>query len=125
VDVSVFGIFSAAAGNSTIGRARHCFDYRTSGADTITAGNVSSILSGGDGDDTRGAARATTTIQAARHRYGGLFRHARAIPRRPIEQRPISNVDLRAGAPDGSDTLRDVENFTFSDGTFAAGAVLM
>src|SRR5215204_6691277 len=33
-------------------------------------------------------------------------------------------ADLRPGAPDGSDTVREVENFQFADGTFPAATVL-
>ncbi len=36
----------------------------------------------------------------------------------------IRVIDLRGGTPDGTDTIQNVENFTFSDGTFTAAAVL-
>ena len=36
----------------------------------------------------------------------------------------IRIIDLRSGSPDGTDTVQNVETFTFSDGTFTAATVL-
>ena len=83
---------------------------------TVNAGAGNDYLDGGDGDDvlTGGADNDTVVFTGRRGDYlvtalaGGGVRVA----------------DLRPGAPDGSDTVREVENFQFADGTFPAATVL-
>jgi Ca2+-binding RTX toxin-like protein len=77
------------------------------GSDTLLIGLGSDALDGGAGTDT-------VMFSAARANYqvndlgGGV----------------IQTVDLRAGSPDGTDTLVNMEGFTFTDGTFGASTVL-
>jgi Ca2+-binding RTX toxin-like protein len=77
------------------------------GSDTLLIGLGSDALDGGAGTDT-------VMFSAARANYqvndlgGGV----------------IQTVDLRAGSPDGTDTLVNMEGFVFTDGTFDATTVL-
>jgi hypothetical protein len=106
------------AGQLTIG---------TSGADSIvdaSAGDMTiiaaaggdSIMGGAGNDAIDGGADIDTAIYSgARASYlftdlgGGL----------------IQVVDKRGGSPDGTDTVQNVENFQFSDGTFTSAQVLV
>ncbi len=76
------------------------------GTDTITGRGGNDVIDGQDGADTATYTGAWTdyTITEA----GGV----------------ITIVDNRGGSPDGTDTVSNVESFTFSNGTFSAAAIL-
>jgi Ca2+-binding RTX toxin-like protein len=77
------------------------------GSDSLLIGLGSDALDGGAGTDT-------TIFSAARSNYqvndlgGGV----------------LQIIDLRAGSPDGTDTLVNMEGFVFTDGTFDVASLL-
>jgi len=77
------------------------------GADTLLIGLGSDALDGGAGTDTAIFSGARANYQV--NDLGGGV---------------IQTIDLRAGSPDGTDTLVNIEGFIFTDGTFDAGTVL-
>ena len=77
------------------------------GNDTITGGAGSDIINGGGGTDDLAL-------------YTGAWINYTISLSEPT----YTIVDNRGGAPDGTDTVTNVENFTFSNGTFAAAQIL-
>jgi hypothetical protein len=85
------------------------------GADTLTGGTGNDTLNGGGGNDTLngGAGSDTAVFTGARANYqfhnlgGGV----------------LQVVDARAGSPDGTDTVQNIETASFSDGTVAVGTL--
>ncbi len=84
------------------------------GNDTITAGAGDDVITGGAGDDIIDGGDGTDTAV-----YSGA-RDDYMISRN--EDGSYTVQDLRAGSPDGTDTVRNVENFRFGAG--AAETVL-
>jgi VCBS repeat-containing protein len=87
----------------------------SSGADSIMGAFANDTLNGGDGNDTINGNSATDTAI-----YSGVW-----------TDYTISNVsgtitliDNRVGSPDGTDTVTNVESFTFSNGTFTAAQIV-
>ena len=80
--------------------------------DTIIAVSGDNVLIGGGGNDTLiggfGVDRAV--YSGARTQYQATL----------LGNGDIRLVDLRAGSPDGTDTIRNVDDFAFADGTFTA-----
>ena len=73
----------------------------------VTGNGGNDDITGGDGDDT-----AVFSGNRANYRVDLLGNG------------DIVVIDQRGGAPDGTDTVRTVENFEFADGTFSAASVL-
>jgi Ca2+-binding RTX toxin-like protein len=77
-----------------------------SGNDTLTGGAGNDTLNGGGGTDTAVYSGARSDYQAT-DMGGGV----------------VQLVDMRAGSPDGTDTLQQIEFVTFSDGTVPISAL--
>ena len=82
-------------------------------ANTITGNNGNNILTGGGGNDTidGGAGSDTVVYAGLRSNYQISFNLDGSV----------HIVDLRAGSPDGTDDVSNVEFFQFSNGTIAGG----
>jgi hypothetical protein len=76
------------------------------GSDNITGGPGDDMIDGGDGFDTAVYSGVRASYQLTRDLNGS-----------------IRIADLRSGAPDGTDTVSNVENFRFADGDYFAGSV--
>jgi hypothetical protein len=83
--------------------------------DTIFSGTGTNLIYGGGGDDeilgfggndTAGYSGARSDYRVFETRTGGL-----------------QIVDLRAGSPDGTDTVESVQSFKFSDGTYTLAQI--
>ncbi len=87
-----------------------------SGGDNLTTGAGDDVIRGNGGNDTidgGGGSNDRAVYSGAWTNYtitslGGIFTIA----------------DTRGGSPDGTDTVKNVENFTFSNGTFTAAQIL-
>ena len=80
--------------------------------DTINGGAGNDTLTGGGGNDTidGGAGSGDTAVYSgARSDYTVTFDNTTSA---------YTIIDNRAGSPDGTDTVTNVENFQFSNGTF-------
>jgi Ca2+-binding RTX toxin-like protein len=88
-------IIVGGAGNDTV-MARE-------GNDVITGGGGNDLIDGGPGNDIAVYSGAHTDYKITANAYGWVI------------------TDTRAGSPDGTDTVRNVERLTFSDGTVALG----
>lgn len=102
VDVTGNGLANIIIGNS--------------GANFILGGGGADTFTGGGGNDTiDGGSEADTVIfSGSRASYNITL----------LNNGDISVIDVRGGSPDGSDTVRHVENFQFADGTLTAAAVV-
>jgi hypothetical protein len=78
----------------------------TTGADKFTGRGGNDALDGGDGNDT-------TVLTGNRTDYTIT-----------LSGSTYTVVDNRGGAPDGTDSVTNVENFQFADGTLTAGGTL-
>ena len=89
-----------------------------SGNDTLIANDLGCTLAGGPGNDTiiGGAGNDTAVFSGAHTSY--------LISYNPATQ-TFTLTDERTGSPDGTDTVTGVENFQFSDGTFASSTFLI
>ena len=77
---------------------------------------------GGSGNDTlRGGAGNDTIDGGAGTGDTAVFTGIRANYSISSAGSNYTVIDLRGGSPDGTDTVTNVENFQFSDGTVAAG----
>jgi trimeric autotransporter adhesin len=92
------------------------------GADTLDGGAGGDTLSGGDGKDVlQGGAGADSLdggANADSATFGGAFADYDIAYDRASGS--FTLADRRAGSPDGTDTVRDVENFVFADGSKTA-----
>jgi FG-GAP-like repeat/RTX calcium-binding nonapeptide repeat (4 copies) len=98
--------------------------------DTINGDALRDIISGGGGNDVinAGAGNDLVTAGAGNDTIDGGTGYDAAIysgERLQYHVDQLANgdlriVDLRAGSPDGSDTVRNVEHFVFSDGSVTA-----
>jgi Ca2+-binding RTX toxin-like protein len=88
-------ILTGGAGNDTLmGRE---------GNDVLTGGGGNDLIDGGPGDDTAVYSGAHTDYTITVSAYGWII------------------TDNRAGSPDGTDTVRNVEHLRFSDGVVPLG----
>ncbi|PZU92163.1 MAG: hypothetical protein DI527_10535 [Chelatococcus sp.] len=84
-------------------------------ADQLSGGGGADILIGGAGDDLiLGGAELDTAVFS-----GALADYAFSLV-----DGAIVVSDLRLGAPDGTDTVREVETFVFADGPVSEGALI-
>jgi hypothetical protein len=93
--------------NVMTGNAQQNTIMGSAGNDTLAGGGGNDFLVGGTGDDTAvfsGARAQYRVVQLA----NGIF----------------AVVDMRAGSPDGTDFVFDVEHFAFADVTLAATAMI-
>ena len=85
------------------------------GNDTLTGGNANDTLIGGAGNDLLDGKGGTDTAV-----YSGQ-RSDYIVVQNPDNSLTI--IDSRANSPDGTDTVKNVELFKFSDGTLTLDAV--
>ena len=86
------------------------------GNDLLLGRGGNDTLEGGAGDDTLDGGADIDTA-----RYSGMRAQFRVDQ---LGNGDLQVVDLRPGAPDGIDRVRNVENFVFLDGIFAASDVV-
>jgi Ca2+-binding RTX toxin-like protein len=83
------------------------------GNDTLNGGDGNDSMLGGPGDDTiDGGAVSDTAV------YSGAW-----VDYNISGTGPFTITDTRGGSPDGTDTVSNVENFQFSNGTFTAADI--
>jgi serralysin len=110
------------------GDTRSLIDNATggSGNDTIIGNAIANVLNGGSGNDTitggggndtiiGGAGTDTAVYSGNEASYSFSYNSSTAT---------FTITDLRAGSPDGTDTVTGVEYFQFADGTFASSSFL-
>jgi hypothetical protein len=96
-----------------------------SGNDTLSGNAIGNNLNGGGGNDTLIGGGGNDTIIGGAGTDTAVFSGANAsylVSYNSVTQ-TFTVADQRSGSPDGTDTLSGVENFQFSDGTFASSAV--
>ena len=84
----------------------------SSGANVLTGGSANDTFTGGAGNDTIDGGAGTGDKV--------VFSGARANYTISLAGATYTAVDNRGGSPDGTDTVTNVENFQFSDGTLTA-----
>src|SRR6185295_16425574 len=87
-----------------------------SGNNTLNGGGGDDALTGNGGNDFLDGGANTDTVN-----YSGARANNQVDD---LGGGIIRVIDLRPGSPDGTDTVQNVENFTFSNGTFTASTVL-
>jgi len=86
------------------------------GNDNLTGGGSSDVITGGAHDDMLdGQGDDDTAV------YSGLLGDYTIVQNADAS---LTIADIRAGAPDGTDTVVNFEHFQFADGTFALADVL-
>jgi hypothetical protein len=110
--LKLFG--TAGVGNVNWSYGNEVIRYATAPLSIAGVGN--DVLLGGEGDDTLigGGGVDTAVFSGNRSQYQVV----------QLENGDIIVTDMRAGMNDGTDTVRQVENFTFTDGTFTAGEIV-
>jgi Ca2+-binding RTX toxin-like protein len=130
------GTFADVAGTSSV--AFHNTENFTittgSGNDVIATGDGNDVLDGGAGSDQLNGGGGSDTLliglgSDALDGGGGtdavMFSSARTNYQvNDLGGGVIQTIDLRAGSPDGTDTLVNMEGFVFTDGAFNATTVL-
>ena len=97
-----------------------------SGNDTITGNAIANTLNGGNGNDTLTGGAGNDTIIGGSGTDVAVFSGAYAnyqINYNSATQ-TFTVVDQRSGSPDGTDAITGVENFQFSNGTFASSVFM-
>lgn len=106
--------------------------YGGGGIDTLGGGAGNDLLDGGTGDDvvTGGTGNDSLVASGANDRLDGgldsdtvIFSGARSDYAFSLSAGVYTFTDLRAGSPDGTDTVLNVEFFQFSDGVIEPGGV--
>jgi Peptidase M10 serralysin C terminal len=82
-------------------------------ANTLDGGSGNDTLTGGGGNDTIIGGSGTDIVVFSGNRANYLVSYNSAT-------QTFTVADQRAGSPDGTDTVTGVENFQFTDGTFAS-----
>jgi Ca2+-binding RTX toxin-like protein len=82
-----------------------------SGADTLTGDGLANVLTGDAGNDTLdgGGGSDTAVYSGNRAQYAVAYN---------VATQTVTLTDTRGGAPDGIDTITNIESFRFADGTF-------
>ncbi|WP_421982980.1 cadherin domain-containing protein [Roseibium sp.] len=96
-----------------------------SGNDTITAHEDGGVIDGADGNDTLTGGAGDDQLDGGAGADTAVFSGSRDDY--DITENPDGSftvTDMRDGAPDGTDTVRNVENFRFSDGDVLAGDLI-
>ncbi len=118
---TIVGSGASIGGDSTLANIQSVFITAGPGDDTLTGGSHNDhfvgadgndLLQGGGGDDTlSGGAGSDTAV------YSGSLASYQLTSSGPGS---VTVTDLRAGSPDGTDTLSGVEFLTFADQTVSA-----
>ncbi len=95
-----------------------------SGNDTITGNAIANTLNGGNGNDTLTGGAGNDTIIGGSGTDVAVFSGAYANYQINYNSGTFAVVDLRSGSPDGADIVTGVENFQFSNGTFASSVFM-
>ena len=95
-----------------------------SGNDAITGNAIANTLNGGDGNDTLTGGAGNDTIIGGSGTDVAVFSGAYANYQINYNSGTFTVVDLRGGSPDGADIVTGVENFQFSNGTFASSVFI-
>ncbi len=97
----------------------------TVGADVLDGGGGSDVLKGGGGDDSLTGGTGADTLEGGSGIDTAVYTGLRAnYAVLDLGDGAFRITDLRAGAPDGIDTLRGFEFIKFSDQTVAAAVLL-
>ena len=93
-----------------------------SGNDTLIGNAIANNLNGGDGNDTLIGGAGNDTIVGGSGTDVAVFSgaHTSYLISYNSATQTFTLTDERNGSPDGIDTVTGVENFQFSDGTFAS-----
>jgi Ca2+-binding RTX toxin-like protein len=130
------GVFADGAGTSSVvflgtenftvtTGSNNDFIATGDGDDVLDGGAGSDQLNGGGGSDTLVIGLGDDALDGGADLDAALFSSARANYRiTDLGNGVFQSVDLRAGSPDGTDTLVNIEGFVFTDGTFDAVTVL-
>ncbi|WP_081851143.1 M10 family metallopeptidase [Bradyrhizobium sp. URHD0069] len=97
-----------------------------SGNDTLTGNAIANNFNGGGGNDTLTGGAGNDTIVGGSGTDVAVFSGAYTsylIAYNSATQ-ALTVTDQRSGSPDGTDTVVGVENFRFSDGTFAGSTFI-
>ncbi|WFU83849.1 M10 family metallopeptidase C-terminal domain-containing protein [Bradyrhizobium sp. CIAT3101] len=110
------------------GDARSYIDNATggSGNDIIIGNAIANILKGGAGNDTITGGGGNDTIDGGPGTDTAVYSGSRAnygIAYNANSQ-TFTFTDLRSGSPDGTDTVTNVENFQFADGTISSALLI-
>ncbi|WP_434051945.1 MAG: cadherin domain-containing protein [Roseibium sp.] len=97
------------------GRDRDDSITGSAGDDNILGGAGDDTLAGSEGDDTIDGGTGTDTA-----RFSGNLADYTVTE----DAGTITIVDNRDGSPDGTDTLTNIENFEFADGTYSLGDIV-
>ncbi|MBR0856676.1 FG-GAP-like repeat-containing protein [Bradyrhizobium liaoningense] len=101
------------------GDARSYIDNATggSGNDTVIGNAIANVLKGGLGDDTITGGGGNDTIIGGAGTDMAMYSGSRAdyAVSYDASSQIFTIIDLRAGSPDGTDTVTGVENFKFAD----------
>ncbi|MGV8855165.1 MAG: cadherin domain-containing protein [Devosia sp.] len=95
-----------------------------SGNDTITGGAGNDALRGDDGNDRLIGGTGNDDIQGGNGTDTAVFSGNRSDYSIHFDGTSYTVADLRSGTPDGTDTVRTVENFEFANGTITAANIL-
>ena len=108
VNVSGFENVDASASTSAVGVIGNNL------ANVLTGGSAGDTFAGGSGNDSidGGAGSDTVSFSGARSDYNVA-----------IAGQTFTITDQRGGSPDGTDTVTNVENFQFTDGSVTAAAL--
>lgn len=109
------------------GDARSLADNATggSGNDTIVGNAIANVLKGGAGNDTITGGGGNDTVDGGTGTDTVVYSGNKAdytITYNTVTQ-TLTVVDQRAGSPDGTDTVTNVENLLFTDGNVASFAL--
>ncbi|MCB9994640.1 MAG: cadherin domain-containing protein, partial [Hyphomicrobiaceae bacterium] len=100
------------AGNDTI--------YGGNADDTLTGGTGNDHLYGGAGSDTLTGGSGNDTIDGGSGTDKAVYSGNRADYNVTFDGTSFTITDTRASSPEGTDTVTNVENFQFADGTVTA-----
>jgi ELWxxDGT repeat protein len=111
-DSVMFGLIFGATGTikGTLNSSGQHFVFGGTGNDTLIGGLADDTIVGGPGNDTIDGGTGTNTAV-----YSG--RHSDYLVTQ-LSANSVQISDTRAGSPDGSDTVSNVQNFQFADATY-------
>jgi len=96
-----------------------------SGNDTIIGNAANNVLSGGAGDDIIDGGGGNDTIDGGSGVNTAIYHGARSQYKIVyLSDGSFQITDLRVGSPDGIDTDKNIQSFQFSDGVYAASALI-
>jgi hypothetical protein len=108
--------------------ARSYIDNAIGGSsdDSLTGNAIGNNLNGGAGNDTLNGGAGNDTIIGGSGTDTAVFTGNEASYQIAYNwtTQTFTVADQRAGSPDGTDTLTGVENFQFSEGTFASSLLI-